>query len=428
MLKKLKIKFNFIKSLQPRFIVLLYAAILFSCSNYDVEILATVNNENINIESYLPRYQNFLFKTHQKDNLSNRYTFLNSLVDERLILDHSQNSEIANDPDIIFQKEQIFNQLLLNRYHDKKIRNQIWITDNELRRFYMYSKTSLHVRHLYSSDLAQINQIHFELKAGEKWETLANKYFQDPKLKNNGGDLGWYKMGELDPAFEVIAFSLDDGEISDPIKTRKGFSIIQVLEKEKDIFLTENDFQNEKPWLTQIAIEYKRLPFLRDFTDKIEKNLDIRFEQPGLEELMKYIDLIDNEGIINNQRPVLYYKNKEILNIEDALVTLSGLSKDQFNRIQSIHELETVLRGLLIRKEMISDAKKLGLDRSNKFQTDLNQEYTSLILNNQIKDLSDPSRKKDSYLKFRDHLALDSYIKIDSLAIKSFPMVLEASF
>ena len=408
--------------------VLLYALILFSCNNYDANILATVNSKNITLESYLTRYRSFLFKTHQKDNLSNRYSFLNSLVDERLILDHSQNSEVANNPDIIFQKEQIFNQLLLNQYHDTKIRDQIWITDNELRRFYMYSKTSLHVRHLYSSNLNQINQIHFELKAGEKWETLANKYFQDPKLKNNGGYLGWYKMGELDPAFEIAAFSLGDGEISDPIKTRKGFSIIQVLEKEKDIFLTENDFQNEKPWLTQIAIEYKRLPFLRDFTDKIEKNLDIRFDHSGLTEIMEYIDLNDNEGIINNQRPVLYYKNREILKIEDALLALSKLSKNQYNRIESIDELETVLKGLLIRKEMISNAKKMGLDQSTRFQTDLDQEYTSLILNNQIKELSDSSRKKDSYLKYRNHLAIDSYIKIDSLAIKSFPMVLEASF
>lgn len=428
MLKELKIKFDFIKSLQPKFIVLLYAAILFSCNNYDVKILATVNSKDINLESYLPRYQNFLFKTHQKDNLSNRYSFLNSLVDERLILDHGQNLKIASNPDIIFQKEQIFNQLLLNQYHDKKIRDEVWITDNELRRFYMYSKTALHVRHLYSPDLAQIKQIQDQLKNGEKWETLAKRYFKDLNLKNNGGNLGWYNMGELDPAFEIAAFSMEDGEISGPIKTRKGFSIIQVIEKEKDIFFTENDFQNEKPWLTHIAINYKRLPFLRDFTDKIKNNLNFKFERSGLEELMKYIDSNNKEGIINDQRPVLDYKNKEILNIEDALVTLSGLSKDQFNRIQSIHELETVLKGLLIRKEMISDAKKLGLDRSHKFQIDLDQEYTSLILNNQIKDLSDPSRKKDSYLKFRDHLALDSYIKIDSLAIKSFPMVLEASF
>ena len=70
----------------------------------------------------------------------------------------------------------------------------------------------------------------------------------------------------------------------------------------------------------------------------------------------------------------------------------------------------------------------MGLDQSTRFQTDLDQEYTSLILNNQIKELSDSSRKKDSYLKYRNHLAIDSYIKIDSLAIKSFPMVLEASF
>ena len=58
-----------------------------SCEKLREKTLAEVNDSNISLEFYLPRYNNFLFKTHQADNLLNRHIFLNSLIDEKLIVD-----------------------------------------------------------------------------------------------------------------------------------------------------------------------------------------------------------------------------------------------------------------------------------------------------------------------------------------------------
>ena len=64
-------------------------------------------------------------------------------------------------------------------------------------------------------------------------------------------------MGDMDPAFESAAFQLEDMQISSPIKTQYGYSIIQVLEKVKDGFVTEQEFQLEKDWLQLMAAQYK---------------------------------------------------------------------------------------------------------------------------------------------------------------------------
>ena len=406
------------------------AALFLSCERTEDHTLATINGNNITLDSYLPRYRSFLSKTHQKDNLSNRHSFLNSLIDEKLILDYGNNSGLANDPGILFKKNQMYHQLLLNRYHDLKIKEQIEVSDPELRRLFTYSKTSLHVRHLFASNLEKIKLIENQLRLGAAWEDLAEKHLQDPVLKKNGGDIGWYKMGELDPAFEIVAFSLNDGKISAPVKTRKGFSIIQVLEKEKDIFLTERDFQNEKAWLTHMAIEYKRLPALRNFTDNLAQDLALQFNTAGLEELITLVQGNPEQGFSRSLTPVVHYKNEKTFTVQESLSKLSQLSNRQYKRIQSIESLKNILSGLIVRYEMIRDAENLGLHESDIFKQNFDQEFTSLMLNNYmdtIQDGSDPINRQDAYFKFRDNLAVSSQIIVDSSNVKSFPMVLGAS-
>ena len=142
------------------------AALFLSCERTDDHTLATINGNNITLDSYLPRYRSFLSKTHQKDNLSNRHSFLNSLIDEKLILDYGNNSGLANDPSILFKKNQIYHQLLLNRYHDLKIKEQIEVNDTELRHLFTYPKTALHVRHIFASNLEKIKLMENQLRLG----------------------------------------------------------------------------------------------------------------------------------------------------------------------------------------------------------------------------------------------------------------------
>ena len=268
-----------------------------------------------------------------------------------------------------------------------------------------------------------------QIRSGVSWDSLARICFKDSILKNNGGDLGWYRMGELDPAFEITAFELSDGEISEPIKTSKGFSLIQVLEREKDIFLTEQDYQLNKEWLKQMAIRYKRLPFLREFTDNILTGLDVQFNKNGLNELLDELLMNKEKRAIYSDSPVLKLHNKKILTLDDCMQYFSTLSDRQFQRINSIETLKSVLSGILVRNEMIKDAKDLHLDRSRSFQDTFKQEYTSLILRKTVGQI-EPSQGvnwQQEYFKFRDKIALNNDILIDSINVRSFPMVLEAT-
>ena len=410
-------------------LMIFFIICMMSCGKHRQEELALVNGHEIGLNDFLPKYRNFLSKTHQNDNLSNRYAFLNSMIDESIILEYAKRSGFNNSPEILHKKAQIHDQLLLNEYYDRKVINGIQITDNELRQLFKYYNTRLHVRHLYAPDLETIQDISNKIDSGISWEYLAKTCFEDSILKNNGGDIGWYKMGELDPAFEITAYELSDGEISEPTKTRDGFSLIQVLEREKDVFLTEQDYQLNKDWLKQMAVRYKRLPFLRKFTDDILKDLAIQFDENGLNYLLEGLSNSKEYLAFHSDAKVLKLKNKKQLSVDDCMKNISKLSDRQFKRIRSTETLKSILSGIFVRNEILANAKDLHLDRSKYFIDTFKQEYTSLILRETVgkTDRSTGVNWQEEYFQFRDKIALNNDIMIDSVNVRSFPMVFKAT-
>jgi peptidyl-prolyl cis-trans isomerase D len=69
-----------------------------------------------------------------------------------------------------------------------------------------------------------------KLKEGEDFASLAKKYSQDPGSAVKGGDLGYFKKGDMVGPFEEAAYSLKKGEISDIVETDFGYHLIKVTD------------------------------------------------------------------------------------------------------------------------------------------------------------------------------------------------------
>jgi parvulin-like peptidyl-prolyl isomerase len=70
------------------------------------------------------------------------------------------------------------------------------------------------------------------VKKGESFEKIASEFSDDPGSKANGGDVGWFGRGIMDPAFETAAFALRKGQTSSElVKSRFGYHIIRVEDR-----------------------------------------------------------------------------------------------------------------------------------------------------------------------------------------------------
>lgn len=65
-------------------------------------------------------------------------------------------------------------------------------------------------------------------RAGEDFAELASAYSQDPASAAAGGDLGWFRRGDMTGAFDEATFALPEGAISDVVETEFGFHVILV--------------------------------------------------------------------------------------------------------------------------------------------------------------------------------------------------------
>ena len=70
-----------------------------------------------------------------------------------------------------------------------------------------------------------------KIREGADFAKMALEYSEDTSSRKEGGDLGYFKKGELLPALEREAMKLQVGEVSDPIRTEVGFHILKLLDR-----------------------------------------------------------------------------------------------------------------------------------------------------------------------------------------------------
>ncbi|MEM9416923.1 MAG: peptidylprolyl isomerase [Bacteroidota bacterium] len=104
-------------------------------------------------------------------------------------------------------------------------------TEVVIRQIVQYPKASQQAK---STLIDQLKALKVRLQNGESFETLAQTYSQDPGSAPQGGELGFWRLGELAPNYEAAALALQPGEVSEPIETPFGIHLIQLITREKD--------------------------------------------------------------------------------------------------------------------------------------------------------------------------------------------------
>jgi peptidyl-prolyl cis-trans isomerase SurA len=139
--------------------------------------------------------------------------------------------------------QEIERALLVNR----EIGSRVNVTPQDVERYYKehmseYAQPEqVRVRHIFlplspvaptdeeKATLAHMEDIRKRALAGEDFGQLADTYSRGPGV-GQGGDLGYFKKGQMNKEIEDVAFTLKPGEVSQPFRTGAGVHLLKVEE------------------------------------------------------------------------------------------------------------------------------------------------------------------------------------------------------
>jgi foldase protein PrsA len=126
-------------------------------------------------------------------------------------------------------KKILKSQLLIEKAALKDVK----ATDKEMKDYYDNYKPEIKARHILVADENTAKELKAKIEAGAKFEDVAKESSTDTQSAKEGGDLGWFGAGKMQPEFEQAAYALNVNQISDPVKTQFGYHIIQVTDKKE---------------------------------------------------------------------------------------------------------------------------------------------------------------------------------------------------
>ena len=144
-------------------------------------------------------------------------------------------------------RDQIRNQITIERYRNKEMRSRVHITEREIDSYIAKSKqapekkSAFHLLHILVATPEGSSADRIQ-KAKRKAQNLVQKLraggdFQNTALTESdgqqaleGGDLGWRSANQLPSVFAGIIPKMNRGDITDPIRTSSGFHIIKLAD------------------------------------------------------------------------------------------------------------------------------------------------------------------------------------------------------
>jgi peptidyl-prolyl cis-trans isomerase C len=156
------------------------------------------------------------------------------MADMMLVAKDAEGKKLADTPD--FKRRLAFarNKLLMETVLQQE--GKAAINDAAMRKVYddavkqMGQEQEVHARHILVPTEDEAKAVLADLKKGADFAELAKQKSKDPGA-SDGGDLGYFTKEQMVPEFSEVAFKLDKGQVSDPVKTQFGWHIIKVEDK-----------------------------------------------------------------------------------------------------------------------------------------------------------------------------------------------------
>src|SRR3954447_5894540 len=236
-------------------------------------VLAKVNGAEIRQSDVALAEEELGPSLAQMDPASKKENVLAFLIDMKIVSKEAEDKKIADRDDFKTRLAFARNRLLMDNLLASE--GKAATTDENMKKVYedaakqTNGEQEVHARHILVETEEQAKKIEDELKKGGDFAELAKKESKDPGA-SDGGDLGFFTKDQMVPEFSAVAFALEPGKISDPVKTQFGWHVIKVEEKRTR---KAPDFEQVKPQIETYVVRKAQADYVAKLrqTAKVER-------------------------------------------------------------------------------------------------------------------------------------------------------------
>lgn len=242
------------------------------------KVLATVNGKDItegdvyNFLNQLDPQTAAQFRTPEGIN-----KIANELISQELLYLEALENGLDMEDDFLEELEKI-KVTMLKQYAINKLFTGITVSEEEISNFYNENKQyfqkpeSARASHILVDTEDEANRILDELKGDLSFEEAASKYSNCPS-REKGGDLGEFERGKMVPEFEETAFSMEEDELSEPVKTQFGYHLIKLKYKKES---SVSPLEEVKDHISNQLVLMKQKEKYLDRTEKLKEEYVVK--------------------------------------------------------------------------------------------------------------------------------------------------------
>lgn len=216
-------------------IIALVATLPASAFAQDDPVVAKVNGTEIR-QSDLAAAEEMIGQNVPAMTPDAKRDYLISFVTDMTILAKAaEDRKIADTPEFKRKLALTRTRLLMETLLEAE--GQAAVTDEAMKKVYAEAtkqigeEQEVRARHILVEKEEEAKAILADLKNGKSFDELAKEKSTDPGSKDKGGDLGYFTKDQMVPEFAEVAFKLEKGQLSEPVKTQFGWHILKIEDK-----------------------------------------------------------------------------------------------------------------------------------------------------------------------------------------------------
>ncbi len=395
--------------------------------------VAKWNSIEVDSLVFKSQYVRYVSTASVYDSPENREEFSRQLLERRIIAQRASTfgfdtlNSVQNE--IFRSKEVALAKYYIRSRINPKVKSP---SENEIREAFERSNTQVLLQQIYASGKEQIQNYERLLSENQnKFEELAKQSMVEAGETPETYNMGWVQWNEMDLDPEKTAFSLQTGQISEPVQSLAGWHIFRVANRKETSFADNTTYQNAKEAIAQ-TIERRRFEEASvQYIDSVLRNTELAMYPKNAALLWDYL----SPKLPNNKKEIqqVLIRESNVFNGTElpSDLTLAVLNGEPFSigdfmkRLPNIPywqlqpnlrpALETVLKDKLFADKALEE----DFEQHPQVQKEIDISKTSALNNVFVSAVSD-TLNTDQFARFWYEKRKNNFIKNSQRVIEIY--------